>query len=59
MSRPYGNPEGLSDRLREWSERLGKDRQFPWVGLGLFKDLEAAANILEGKPTAPKMEFDL
>ena len=55
----YGSPEGLSVRLREWSERLGKDRQFPWVGLGLFKDLEAAANILEDKPTAPKMEFDL
>ena len=59
MATPYGNPEGLSGRLREWSERLGKDRQFPWVGLGLFKDLEAAANILEGKAPPPAQEFDL
>lgn len=59
MSTNYGSPEGLSGRLREWSERLGRDRQFPWAGLGLFKDLETAANILEGKPIPPSMEYDL
>jgi len=59
MTSPYGNPEGIAERLREWAERLGKDHRFPFVGLGLFKDLEAAANILEGKASPPPMEFDL
>lgn len=59
MTPPYGNPEGLTDRLREWSERLGKDHRFPFCGLGLFRDLETAADILEGKAPPPKVEFDL
>lgn len=59
MPAPYGTPEGLPDRLRQWTETLAKDHRFPFVGLGLFKDLEAAANLLEGKSPPPPVEFDL
>lgn len=59
MQTPYGSPDGIADRLRDWGERLGKDHRIPFVGLGLFRDLETAANMLEGKAPPPPMEFDL
>ena len=44
---PFGKAEGLSKRLKEWSERLGKDGSLPWVGLGLIADLSLASEMLE------------
>lgn len=65
-SRPYGRPEGLADRLAEHAEKLAKDKSTPWLGLGLYDDLRAAAAVLKGQPVPhphcepkPKMEFDL
>lgn len=72
-NRPYGKPEGLADRLLEHIDRLGTDKQLPWVGLGLIDDLRCASEQLRGptrahKPAAytppppshaPKLEFDL
>lgn len=65
----YGAREGLSDRLREWCDRLGRDRHFPWPGTGLIADLKTAAEQLDEDPrhTRPVpdkiakkiMEFDL
>lgn len=55
---PYGKPDGITDRLKKWADDLGKDRTFPWAGLGLIADLQTAAALLEGRP-APTMEFDL
>lgn len=43
---PYGNVEGLRQRLAEWVDRLGKDRSLPWVGLGLIRDLEVTVRLL-------------
>jgi hypothetical protein len=61
MQKPkYGAREGLADRLTEWTERLGKDKYLPWVGLGLVADLKAASAALKGAPEkSPDMEFDL
>lgn len=67
-SRPYGRREGLADRLADHAEKLAKDKSTPWLGLGLYDDLAAAAAILAGREpphpkcepdTKPKMEFDL
>lgn len=52
-NRPYGKPEGLADRLLEHIDRLGTDKQLPWVGLGLIADLRCASEQLRG-PTAGK-----
>lgn len=58
---PHGKSEGLADRLKKWASALGQDRTYPWTGLGLIADLEAAAAQIEGQP-APQtatLEFDL
>lgn len=48
--RPYGKPEGLSERLDKWASDLGKNTSYPWVGLGLIADLKAAAAVIDGRP---------
>lgn len=68
--RDYGKPEGVADRLDEHAERLAKDKSTPWLGMGLYDDLRAAASVIRGKPQTfdygrerqiekPKLEFDL
>lgn len=47
---PFGKEEGLSARLEKWANDLGKNRSYPWVGLGLIEDLRAAAAVLDGRP---------
>lgn len=54
---PYGKPEGLADRLAQWSYDLGHKSQYPWQGLGLIADLECAVRLLNGQPA--EQEFDL
>lgn len=49
----YGKEAGLVERLREWQERLGKDKQIPWMGLGLVMDIQAAICKIEGRPVVP------
>lgn len=63
---PYGEPEGLRDRLAEWAQRLGQDKALPWAGLGLIADLEAAVREFDAvggralDPSAPQpQEYDL
>lgn len=46
----YGAREGLADRLIDWTERLARDKSFPWTGTGLLADLKAAAEMISGKP---------
>lgn len=58
--RPYGKSEGLADRLDAAAERMAKDKRSPWLGLGLYDDLIAAAAVLRGKtPPKKNMEYDL
>lgn len=60
VERKYGKTEGLADRLDEHAERMARDRRSPWLGLGLYDDLLAAAAVLRGKtPPKDNMEFDL
>ena len=47
---PFGKENGLSARLEKWAEDLSKNRQYPWVGLGLIADLKAAAAVIDGRP---------
>jgi hypothetical protein len=54
--REFGQREGLSERLRDWRTRLGKDKSLPWVGLGLLDDLVAAADALDGADPEPEPE---
>lgn len=62
--RDFGSPDGLTDRLLNWIERLSMDKSLPWVGLGLIDDLQAAADELSPgtaapDPRQPTLEFDL
>lgn len=67
--RKFGQKDGLADRLDAHAERLAKDKSTPWLGLGLYDDLRAAAAVLDGRPLPaprgggpaekPKLEFDL
>lgn len=58
--RKYGKPEGLTERLENWADRLGSDKSLPWAGLGLIDDLRAAAQRISGKPEPKKaVEYDL
>jgi len=67
--RKFGQRDGLAARLDEHAERLARDKSTPWLGLGLYDDLRAAAAALagkplprpiDGKPEQPKtLEFDL
>lgn len=60
----FGQQEGLKERLGDWIHRLSTDRQLPWIGLGIIKDLEAAIVALGGEAPKPDdkqqtLEFDL
>lgn len=60
VERKYGKTKGLADRLDEHAERMARDRRSPWLGLGLYDDLIAAASVLRGKtPSKDNLEFDL
>ncbi len=43
---PFGKPTGLKRRLLEHVERMGRDRNLPWLGTGIIEDLKLAAAIL-------------
>ena len=55
----FGKREGLADRLDAAAEVLAKDRTTAWLGLGLYKDLIAAASALRGEPEKTTTEYDL
>lgn len=63
----YGKFEGLTNRLRNWKDRLSKDRTLPWVGLGIIADIDAAIARIEElsepgntyEQNQPALEFDL
>lgn len=66
--RKFGQKDGLADRLDAHAERLAKDKSTPWLGMGLYDDLRAAASVIRGKPQTfdygreiekPTLEFDL
>jgi hypothetical protein len=60
VERKYGKTEGLADRLEDAAERMAKDKRTPWLGLGLYDDLIAAAAVLRGKtPPKENVEYDL
>lgn len=70
---PYGKRDGLRERIRGWTDRLGSDKSLPWAGLGLIYDLQLVAEVLpdslppgvefnseeEDDPRQTKLEFDL
>jgi hypothetical protein len=43
---PHGHLSGVRGRLRQWIDRMGRDRTLPWVGVGLVKDLEVILQLL-------------
>lgn len=61
LGRKYGKREGLAKRLEEHADRLAYDKTSPWLGMGLYDDLRAAAAVLAGRPIVePKtQEYDL
>lgn len=48
--RCFGKREGLEKRLAMWANQLGRDKSYPWVGLGLIDDLKCASRELGGEP---------
>ncbi len=74
-NRCFGKSEGLGRRLAMWANSLGRNKEYPWIGLGIVDDLKAAARNLGEDPDAlyptdiymhraerpapPKMEYDL
>lgn len=44
--REFGKPEGLARRLAMWANSLGKNKSYPWLGLGIVDDLKCAAKML-------------
>jgi hypothetical protein len=48
--RPFGKPEGIEKRLAMWANQLGRDKTYPWIGLGIIDDLKCAAEMLGGEP---------
>lgn len=49
-NRAFGKREGLEKRLAMWANQLSRDKQYPWVGLGLIDDLKCASRELGGDP---------
>lgn len=45
-NRGFGKPEGLARRLAMWANSLGKNKSYPWLGLGIVDDLKCAAKML-------------
>lgn len=74
-TRCFGKTEGLGKRLAMWANSLGRNKMYPWIGLGIVDDLKAAARALGEDPDAlypteifdhrpepqpaPAMEYDL
>lgn len=62
--RRYGQREGLPERLGAAAENLARNKSLPWLGLGLYEDLLAAAAALKGQPVpaarpTKTQEYDL
>lgn len=56
----FGKRAGLAERLDAAADVLATDRTTAWLGLGLHKDLKAAASALRGEPEKTQaQEFDL
>lgn len=49
-TRCFGKSEGLGKRLAMWANSLGRNRDYPWLGLGIVDDLKAAARELGVDP---------
>jgi hypothetical protein len=54
----------LGKRLAYWAQQLGQDKRYPWMGLGIIADLNAAAKQLGSNPeqmfpSTKPVEFDL
>lgn len=45
-TRGFGQPEGLGRRLAMWANSLGRNKQYPWLGLGIVDDIRCAARLL-------------
>lgn len=45
-NRCFGKEEGLARRLAMWANSLGKNKMYPWLGLGIVDDLICAARVL-------------
>lgn len=74
-NRCFGKEEGLGKRLAMWANSLGRNKMYPWLGLGIVDDLKAAARKLgtdpdklyptdifdhrAEKPASVKLEYDL
>lgn len=44
--RPYGQINGLPERVAAWVGRMKYDKTLPWVGSGLVSDMEAVVRLL-------------
>lgn len=49
-NRCFGKPEGLGKRLAMWANSLGRNKSYPWLGLGIVDDLKAAARMAGVEP---------
>lgn len=49
-TRCFGKPEGLGKRLAMWANSLGRNKDYPWIGLGIVDDLKEAARQLGVDP---------
>lgn len=46
---PYGKPEGLTERLRDWVDRACRDKSSPWPGTGILEDIKLALQFLDNR----------
>jgi hypothetical protein len=42
----FGHAEGIEKRLVYWRRQLERNKEYPWLGTGLLKDLVCAAKLL-------------
>lgn len=50
--RCFGKEEGLGKRLAMWANSLGRNKSYPWLGLGIVDDIKCAARLLGVDPDA-------
>lgn len=50
QNREFGKVQGLGRRLAMWANSLGRNKTYPWLGLGIVDDLKAAARELGVDP---------
>lgn len=50
--RCFGSEEGIGRRLAMWANSLGRNKAYPWLGLGIVDDIRTAARLL-GKGEDP------